>query len=509
MVLIIVVVVVVMLSLAGLSFVANMHTENRAARIQGRRLQMEFVVDSGGELLKAFCHQSWAEQQEAGGCWDNPDRFRAVCVLEDESVNRHVCFSIVSPKTEDGETTGVRFGVENESAKLNLGTLLGWERRAPGSAHIALMNLPGMTDAVADALLDWIDPDAVSRSFGAEADYYQELGVPYAPRNGIPQCLEELLLVRGVTRGLLLGAEPSRSQRFELADRRSTPWASLLTVASAERNATLQGQPRIDLNVPNLVALHQQLAAALDRSWADFIVLYRQYGPYQGSRSASSTTSPALDLSRPARVKIASLLDLVGAKVLLGDGSPRNATVVASPLPTDSAELRSKLPLLLDATTVTPATVIEGKINLNLAPRPVLLAVPEMDPALVDRILVARGSRGSREDIQRHFPTWLWTEGLVDLPTMKRLLPYLTGGGDVVRAEVIGYDREKRHSLDVELVIDATSNPPRQIHAKDLRLAGRGYSLETLGVEGGEPLRQPASQNGRRAVRDDGADSGL
>ena len=66
MVLIIVVVVMVMLSLAGLSFVATMHTENKAAHVQGRRLQLEHVVGSGAELLKSFCQQSWADQQEAG-----------------------------------------------------------------------------------------------------------------------------------------------------------------------------------------------------------------------------------------------------------------------------------------------------------------------------------------------------------------------------------------------------------------------------------------------------------
>lgn len=164
-VLIIVVVVVVMLSLAGLSFVVNMQTENRAARLQGRRLQLDYVVDSGAELLKAFCQQSWVEQQEAGGCWDNAQRFRGLCVLDEEQAGRRVCFSIVAPKSDDGETTAVRFGVENESAKLNLGTLVRWESRTPGTAHSALMNLPGMTDAIADALLDWVDPDAVSRSF--------------------------------------------------------------------------------------------------------------------------------------------------------------------------------------------------------------------------------------------------------------------------------------------------------------------------------------------------------
>ena len=455
MVLIIVVVVVVMLSLAGLSFVANMQTENKAAHVQGRRLQLDHVVGSGAECLKAFCRQSWVDQQEAGGSWDNPDRFRGVLVVEGEAAGRRARFSIVSPKGDEGEATGSRFGVENESAKLNLGSLLRWEQREPESARRALMGLPGMTPSIADAILDWIDPDSTPRALGAENDYYRELEVPYGPRNGLPQCPEELLLVRGVTRELLFGADggsspltgPAAGSAASARARSGLgasgpPLASLLTACSAERNETLKGQRRIYLNGANLSTLHQPLAAALDRPWADFIVLYRQFGPYRGPRPADATT-PTVDLGRPAKVNIASILDLIDAKVQVGTGDRRNAPIVASPLAADSADLREKLPLLLDAATVVTAQVIEGKINVNLAPRAVLMAVPGMDDALADRILVARGSRGPRDDAQHRFPTWLLTEGLVDLPKMKALLPYLTGGGDVVRGQILGYYDER------------------------------------------------------------------
>ncbi|MEI6503340.1 MAG: hypothetical protein WCP21_20195, partial [Armatimonadota bacterium] len=206
MVLIIVLVVLVMLSLAGLSFVLNMQTEDKAARLQGRQLQVEHVVSSGAELVKAFCEQSWIDQQEAGGAWDNAEVFRDVLVLDDEATGRRTRFSVVSPKAEDAEVSGWRFGLENESAKLNLGILLDWEEREPGAAQRALLALPGMTNAIADALLDWIDPEDAPRPQGAEAEYYRGLGVPYGPRNGVPQCLEELLLVRDVTRELVFGA---------------------------------------------------------------------------------------------------------------------------------------------------------------------------------------------------------------------------------------------------------------------------------------------------------------
>lgn len=496
MVLIVVLVVVAMMSLAGLSFVAMMHVERKAAEMEADQLRLEAVVDSGTEWLKAFFEQPWRARQEAGGSWDNPDLFRGILVLEDQPARRHARFTVLSPREQEGETIGLRFGTENESARLNLGALVRWDAREPGAGRRALMALPGMTESVADAILDWIDADSSPRPSGAEADYYQGMGLPYAPRNGVPQCLEELLLVRGVSRDLLFGADVDANHRVDPAERRAAserseagggtqhmPWASLLTVASAERNETPDGHPRIDLNDNDLVRLQQRLDAVWDRRWGRFVLAYRQFGPYQGSRPATNESSVTINPHAPARFRIRSLLDLIGAKVRIpapSGGDENSATVLASPFTTEPGAVREYLPKLLDQATVVSARVIPGRINVNLAPRPVLRAIPGMDSALVERILAARQSRSTTDLPSRRHPTWLWTEGLVDLPRMKTLLPYLTTGGDVHRAQVVGFFDESALSMRVEVVVDAAVQPPRQIYYKDLRPFGRGYASSIL-----------------------------
>jgi len=447
MVLVIVTVVVAIISLAGLAFVTTMHAEGKAVRVQGEQIQLEHVVGSGAELLKAVLGQSWEAQREAGGVWDNPRLFRAVVVVEDEETGRRVRCSVVAPSGGgDGRSASIRFGVENESARLNLGVLLQWEQREPGSAHRALMSLPEMTDAIADAILDWLDPDSSPRQFGAEADYYRGLGVPYAPRNGVPQCLEELLLIRGVTRPLLFGPEgsldlPSQPRGRQAAERlrvgafsSSPPWASLVTVSSAERNRTADGRPRIDLNQDKLALLHQQLLEAFEPRWADFVVLYRQHGPYSGSR-AGDPSGPPLDLTLPAKVRLESVLDLIDAKVQIPAAAGRTSPVVASPFASDPAALRQDLPKLMDRTSTESDAVIYGRVNVNAAAREVLRAVPGLDGAAVEQIVAARGLAAGPEPADRRHATWLLAEGLVDLSRMKALLPYLTGGGDVARAQ--------------------------------------------------------------------------
>jgi general secretion pathway protein K len=58
-----------------------------------------------------------------------------------------------------------------------------------------------------DALKDWMDPDDEVTNFGAEDSFYQTLDKPHACKNAPVDSLEELLLVRGITKELFYGTE--------------------------------------------------------------------------------------------------------------------------------------------------------------------------------------------------------------------------------------------------------------------------------------------------------------
>ncbi len=90
----------------------------------------------------------------------------------------------MAPLTEDGQSMGIRFGLEDESAKLNVNALLLADKMVSGGARQVLMALPGMTEQMADGILDWIDPDDEPREFGAEVESYSMRIPPYAPRMG-------------------------------------------------------------------------------------------------------------------------------------------------------------------------------------------------------------------------------------------------------------------------------------------------------------------------------------
>ncbi|MEL6896373.1 MAG: type II secretion system protein GspK, partial [Planctomycetota bacterium] len=73
-------------------------------------------------------------------------------------------------------------------------------------------------------------------------------------------------------------------------------------------------------------------------------------------------------------------------------------------------------------------------------------------------------------------------EGLVDLETMRLLSPLMTGGGDVYRAQVVGYFEKANESSRAEVIIDATTVDPQVILFRDLSHYGRGFDTSVLGL---------------------------
>ncbi|HEX5471744.1 MAG TPA: hypothetical protein VFW73_07640, partial [Lacipirellulaceae bacterium] len=85
---------------------------------------------------------------------------------------------------------------------------------------------------------------------------------------------------------------------------------------------------------------------------------------------------------------------------------------------------------------------------------------------------------------EQKYETWLLTDGLVDLSTMKKLMPLVTGGGSVYRAQVVGGFFAPNGAVHrMEVVIDATKSPPVVRRRWDLQNLGRGYTSDILGVD--------------------------
>jgi len=117
--------------------------------------------------------------------------------------------------------------VEDEAGKIPLNKLVNGNEYNPviKGVLIRLLCLPefGLDDRkaneIVDSLKDWIDADSSATGFGAETSYYSSLDPPYEAKNAHVDCVEELLMVKGITSEIFNGTkEKPGLARFVTAD---------------------------------------------------------------------------------------------------------------------------------------------------------------------------------------------------------------------------------------------------------------------------------------------------
>jgi hypothetical protein len=143
------------------------------------------------------------------------------------------------------------------------------------------------------------------------------------------------------------------------------------------------------------------------------------------------------------------------------------------------------MPILMDNVAVNANPTIPGRINISQAPRAILDGIPGMEETIVDEILNQRSfeSATEAEATARQHETWLLTSGIVTLDQMKQLVPFICAGGDVYRAQIVGYYEDGGAASRAEVIFDATGAVPRVVSLRDISHLGRGYPLEMLGVQ--------------------------
>lgn len=101
--------------------------------------------------------------------------------------------------------------VDDESGKIPLNKLVG------GNVYeqmlIRLLSQPEFglderkVNEITDSIKDWIDADNATTGYGAETSYYASLDPPYEAKNAPLDCIEELLMVKGVTKEIFYGTK--------------------------------------------------------------------------------------------------------------------------------------------------------------------------------------------------------------------------------------------------------------------------------------------------------------
>ncbi len=297
-VLVLVLVVVALLALGAYTFAEFMIVETAATATYGREVQARAAADSG--IAQAV---SWAEKRyeaNAPSLYNVPQAFEAVLV-RDSSIPKARCrFSVTSGDEQDTNGRTLRYGLADESAKINLNALAAWVAAGTitsAQAEALLTSLsPDLTPDIADAILDWLDADQTPMTTGVELPYYQGLSPAYPTKDNTLDSLSELLLVRGVTPALLFGEDINHNGVLDPHEDDGDGvlqrgWSQFLTVYSRENNLQPDGTPRININQTDLAALYAAVSAKFDVPTATFIVGYRLDGPSAAGAAGAGSNS--------------------------------------------------------------------------------------------------------------------------------------------------------------------------------------------------------------------------
>ena len=155
--------------------------------------------------------------------------------------------------------------------------------------------------------------------------------------------------------------------------------------------------------------------------------------------------------------------------------------------------MASDLPKLMENTTTSTAQTIQGRININQAPRPVLLCIPGMTADLADQI-IAKRIEDPKDDSQDHqYETWPLSEGIVPLTTMKSMLPFVTAGGSVYRAQILGSFEGGGPTARLEVILDASNTPTKVLFWKDMSRLPTGFTVERPPAQPRRTTHEPAA----------------
>ena len=197
--------------------------------------------------------------------------------------------------------------------------------------------------------------------------------------------------------------------------------------------------------------IHSDLSEVMTQADANFIIAFRQHGPganpsrprgesgiagaanprpvagrgvagMGGAASALPSGAPtrgspqlnspqlnsslgSIDWQRPSKYLFKSPVELVETTLTIessttasGAGTKSSRQTMSSPFSAGSSDLKGRLAKLLGETTVNQQPIIEGRVDITMAPGIVLAAVPGMTQELAQKVVQARQENGTRQE---------------------------------------------------------------------------------------------------------------
>ncbi len=315
------------------------------------------------------------------------------------------------------------YGIRDEAAKINLNN----------ATYEMLLKLPNMTSELAAAIIDWRDTDSDLTQGGAEDEYYLLLDEPYYCKNSDLESIEEVLLLKGASKELLYGEDINRNgflddnendaDRGEPSDncngKLDRGFYEYVTVYSMEPNVDSDGEKRININDSGMELSELLSDVVRDEYKLREIMTFLRLGNFE------------------------SVLDFYIRSGLTGE---------------QFKQIEDKL-------SISSQDNIPGLININTAPKEVLMCLPGLNESDADALIEKRNSG----DIDRDSLSWVAEL----LPQKAGIIgAYLTTRSYRYSADIISLSGDGRSYQRYRMIADSQDNDFKVLYWKSMKNLG-------------------------------------
>ena len=330
--------IITLLAGMALVFAHTMRVEiqangNRIYQVQSRELANGSIAYAQALTTKAIDQTLADEPQAIGDDW------------------------IVLITPDDEQDDRVTYGMIDEAAKVNLNT----------ASQDMLLKLPGMTEELAAAIIDWRDGDSELTTNGAEDEYYLMLEEPYTAKNGPIESIDELLLVKGFTRQIIYGEDSNRNG-----------------VLDANENDGDESDPPDNAD------------GTLDAGIFPYVTVYS----VQSNQNEDGNTKPNINNQNLGDVSTVIQQNLENGRFLIVMDNIRNNRPFSNMVDFfyKSQMTAEEFAKVANQLSDRNGNNVPGRININTAAKKVLLCLPELEETDVDTLINFRSSK-TEEDL--------------------------------------------------------------------------------------------------------------
>jgi type II secretory pathway component PulK len=334
------------------------------------------------------------------------------------------------------------YGLTDESGKINLNS----------ASEEMLLKLPGMTAELAASIIDWRDEDSEITPGGAEDEYYLLLSESYNCKNSELETVDEILLIKGASEDLLYGEDTNLNSILDdnendgdLSDpsdnrngRLDIGFYDYVTVYSVETNLDSEGNQRININD---AGSRQDL---------------------QGLLQDVVDEDRALEIMNfiPTNPSFSNVLDFYFSTGLKSE----------------------EFAQIVDRLTTSDEESFPGLVNVNTAPKAVLLCLPELEESDVEALLSRRSSDQGLDSIA-------WVTEVLDQEKAVAVGSYITTRSFQYSADILGIAGNGRAYKRYKAVFDMSQGSPRIVYWKSMTHFGWPLNKEIVAaLRKGEPL---------------------